>query len=297
VNRDHKAHAEVVKESWQALAKTADEMTIVDAVTTGYINKLKAETEEVKRSRKAFEDRREEIAKTTQTVKEQSEFMKEFNSRVQSWAKDATNLGKTAGEIVTKTFDGIADGTARAFRESLEEGKSFTDSMKQMFRKLLFDISEDIMRSGIKNALAQIFGLSGGQGGFGGFGGGGGGGFNFGSILSSIGGFFGGFKLFGHKGGMVTPRGIQVLHSGGFAGLRPDEVPAILQTGERVLSRSETAGYARPQIVNHNYTIYALDSQSFAEYVRRNKAPILGVVNQDLMEDGRTRSNVRRFGR
>jgi len=32
-------------------------------------------------------------------------------------------------------------------------------------------------------------------------------------------------------------------HSGGIAGLKPDEVPAILQTGERVLSRSQTKAY------------------------------------------------------
>ncbi len=31
------------------------------------------------------------------------------------------------------------------------------------------------------------------------------------------------------------------LHRGGWAGLRPDEVPAILQRGERVLSRAEVA--------------------------------------------------------
>lgn len=32
-------------------------------------------------------------------------------------------------------------------------------------------------------------------------------------------------------------------HSGGVAGLKPDEVPAILQTGERVLSREQTAAF------------------------------------------------------
>lgn len=32
-------------------------------------------------------------------------------------------------------------------------------------------------------------------------------------------------------------------HSGGIAGLKPDEVPAILQTGERVLNRRQTAAY------------------------------------------------------
>jgi len=34
------------------------------------------------------------------------------------------------------------------------------------------------------------------------------------------------------------------MHAGGFAGLRPDEVPAILQRGERVLSRREAAGFS-----------------------------------------------------
>jgi len=33
------------------------------------------------------------------------------------------------------------------------------------------------------------------------------------------------------------------MHAGGWAGLRPDEVPTILQRGERVLNRRETAQY------------------------------------------------------
>ena len=57
-----------------------------------------------------------------------------------------------------------------------------------------------------------------------------------------------------HSGGMVgtggTARqvpaslfaGAQRFHSGGWPGLRSDEVPAILQRGERVLSRREASG-------------------------------------------------------
>jgi hypothetical protein len=56
-----------------------------------------------------------------------------------------------------------------------------------------------------------------------------------------------------HAGGMVGGPGLgrrvpamvfagaPRMHSGGWAGLRPDEVPAILQRGERVLSRAEVA--------------------------------------------------------
>ncbi len=58
-----------------------------------------------------------------------------------------------------------------------------------------------------------------------------------------------------HTGGMAgtSTRRIRVspllfgaaprYHNGGLAGLKPDEVPAILQTGERVLSRRQTAAY------------------------------------------------------
>lgn len=52
------------------------------------------------------------------------------------------------------------------------------------------------------------------------------------------------------------------LHSGGWAGLRPDEVPAILQRGERVLSKREAAatGSATPPTVN--VTIMTRDAES-----------------------------------
>ncbi len=85
-----------------------------------------------------------------------------------------------------------------------------------------------------------------------------------GPIANALSGAFGGFgraasvnpmvnASIWHQGGMVgagapmravpalafadAPR----LHGGGWAGLGPDEVPAILQRGERVLSRREVA--------------------------------------------------------
>ena len=52
------------------------------------------------------------------------------------------------------------------------------------------------------------------------------------------------------------------MHSGGWAGLAADEVPAILQRGERVLSRDEARGYGQPSV---NVTIQARDAQSFRQ--------------------------------
>jgi hypothetical protein len=63
-----------------------------------------------------------------------------------------------------------------------------------------------------------------------------------------------------HTGGMVGAGGSMRalpalafaqaprLHSGGWAGLRPDEVPAILQRGERVLSRRDVANGGRHDV-------------------------------------------------
>jgi len=52
------------------------------------------------------------------------------------------------------------------------------------------------------------------------------------------------------------------MHSGGWAGLAADEVPAILQRGERVLSRGEARGYGQGAV---NVTIQARDAASFRQ--------------------------------
>ena len=104
------------------------------------------------------------------------------------------------------------------------------------------------------------------------------------SALDGVLGQFGGGGLFApaavaapvmHSGGVVggnaPMRAVPVMafagaprmHSGGFAGLRPDEVPAILQKGERVLSRRETAGYGAAGPVS--ITIQTRDAESFRQ--------------------------------
>ena len=57
------------------------------------------------------------------------------------------------------------------------------------------------------------------------------------------------------------------MHTGGWAGIKPDEVPAILQRGERVLSRGEAAGYGQGQssAPSVNVTIMARDAESFRQ--------------------------------
>jgi hypothetical protein len=84
-------------------------------------------------------------------------------------------------------------------------------------------------------------------------------------------------------------------HSGGiagatcqFAGLRPDEVPAILQRGERVLSRKEAASYGAAQNGTQPVTIHidARGAQAgVAEQIAEKLAEVLPSVRKIAREE------------
>ncbi|MBP8929785.1 MAG: phage tail tape measure protein, partial [Paracoccus sp.] len=92
-----------------------------------------------------------------------------------------------------------------------------------------------------------------------------------------------------HAGGMVGSAGptrmvpamvfaaAPRMHSGGMAGLRHDEVPAILQRGERVLSRREAQSYGAGGGVN--VTIMARDAESFRQSRTQVAADIARAVS------------------
>ena len=99
-----------------------------------------------------------------------------------------------------------------------------------------------------------------------------------GGILGRAGGVFASVL---HAGGMVggpaparmVPAlafaGAPRMHSGGMAGIRHDEVPAILQRGERVLSRREAQGYGAGGGVNSH--IMPATPRASASRARRSR--------------------------
>ncbi len=109
------------------------------------------------------------------------------------------------------------------------------------------------------------------------------------ALSGALGGAGGIFANFLHAGGMVGApgpgrvvpalafAGAPRMHSGGWAGLRPDEVPAILQRGERVLSRREAAGYGTGGNVTVN--INARDAESFRQSRTQIAADIARAVS------------------
>ena len=97
------------------------------------------------------------------------------------------------------------------------------------------------------------------------------------ALSGALGGAGGLFANILHTGGVVGApgpgrmvpalafAGAPRMHNGGWAGLRPDEVPAILQRGERVLSRREAAGFGQSGASTVNVTINARDAESFRQ--------------------------------
>ncbi|MBJ3764412.1 phage tail tape measure protein [Maribius pontilimi] len=113
------------------------------------------------------------------------------------------------------------------------------------------------------------------------------------ALSGALGGAGGLFADILHTGGVVGSAGpgrmvpsmafadAPRMHSGGWAGLRPDEVPAILQRGERVLSRREAAGYGQGQSSTPavNVTILARDADSFRQSRTQVAADIARAVS------------------
>lgn len=131
----------------------------------------------------------------------------------------------------------IANGGATAmeqFAQSLANGENALSSLGKAFLNFAADFLLQIGRMIAQQALFNAIsgGSAGGAGGAGGF------------LSGLIGGLF-------HGGGVVSKggRGRNVpgavfataarYHKGGIAGIKPDEVPAILQKGEEVLTRED----------------------------------------------------------
>jgi lambda family phage tail tape measure protein len=144
---------------------------------------------------------------------------------LRTYAADALNWGKGLGQTLTQAFSGAEN----AFRSFVETGKL---DFRGMVRSILSDLAVLSFRRAvlgpIANALSGIFG----------------GGGSVAAAVSHAGGMVG---LSGHSRSVPASvfAGAPRMHAGGWAGLRPDEVPTILQRGERVLNRREAADYSR----------------------------------------------------
>ena len=161
------------------------------------------------------------------------------------YASKARNIGADIGQALVGAFTSAEN----AVGEFVKNGKL---DFRDLVTSMIADLAKLAARTFILGPIANA--LSGALGGAGGI---------FANIL--------------HAGGMVGAPGpgrmvpamafanAPRMHAGGWAGIKPDEVPAILQKGERVLSRREAAGYGQSSAPAVNVSIMARDAESFRQ--------------------------------
>jgi Lambda phage tail tape-measure protein (Tape_meas_lam_C) len=179
------------------------------------------------------------------------------------YAKEAKDWGKGIGSSLTGAFQS-AEG---ALRDFIKTGKV---DFKSLVSSMLADLALLSFRKNVLGPVAER--LSGG------------------GIIGNI------FSAIMHTGGMVgaaggVKRAVPALafanaprmHGGNRSvGLRPDEVPAILQRGERVLSRQEVAnGVVQP---NMHVTVGIDDDGKLFAYVHDQMGKLLAQSIPGMMD-------------
>ncbi|MFD1510635.1 phage tail tape measure C-terminal domain-containing protein [Lacimonas salitolerans] len=181
-----------------------------------------------------------------------------------NYASMAREIGSDIGQVLVGAFSSAES----AIRDFVRKGKL---DFRDLVTSMIADLARLAARKFLLGPLAGV--LSG--------------------VLGSAGGIFANIL---HNGGLVgSPApgrmvpamafaGAPRMHSGGWAGIKPDEVPAILQRGERVLSRREAAGYSRGAQSGDgnttvNVTIMARDAESFRQSRTQVAADIARAVS------------------
>lgn len=176
------------------------------------------------------------------------------------YAAKARDIGADVGNALVNAFQGAEN----AIGEFVKTGKlKFGDLVTSLIADLAKLAARRLILGPIANALSGVLGSAGGI---------------FANILHA-----GGLVGASGPGRMVpamTFAAAPRMHGGGWAGLRPDEVPAILQRGERVLSRREAAAATRRSSApTVNVTIMTRDAESFRQSRTQVAADIARAVS------------------
>jgi len=177
---------------------------------------------------------------------------------LKDYATKAANVGKGIGDALVSAFTSAEN----AIGEFVKTGKL---DFRSLVTSLLADMAKLSARKFILGPLANA--LSGALG-------------NLGGIFAPV------LHAGGMVGGSAPQRMVPAMafasaprvHSGGWAGLRPDEVPAILQKGERVLSRHEASQYGAGGSQNITINIQTRDAESFRQSRTQVSADIARAV-------------------
>lgn len=157
--------------------------------------------------------------------------------------------GENAAGAVEKAFTSALKATEDAIVNMVTSGEISLNSLNDLANSIVADITRMVVQQSITGPLAKMIGGSMESGGF------------LDSVFSSI------FHEGGVAGETAPARqvpsyvfaGAPRYHGGGIAGLRPNEVPAILERGEEVLSKNSR----RSSSINLVMNISTPDANSF----------------------------------
>jgi len=167
-----------------------------------------------------------------------SQSISRVNTQVNTLTAAVNAADRETEQLLGLLENSAAEGFS-IFADLIAGSENAGDALRNLAREFARSLQQMLAKQ-LAAKAAGLFDFSGGESG------GGGGGF-LGGIFDNIGNFF--TNLF-HTGGIVgtgpkrrtnpfifanAPR----LHDGGILGLKPGEVPAILQTGEEVLARND----------------------------------------------------------
>lgn len=167
------------------------------------------------------------------------------------------NVLGVSGQQIAQVFASQATSALNKFAQAVAEGKNVFSSLKDAFltfaSQFLQQIAQMIMQAIIFNIVASFLRAGGASAG------GGGGGFGSpsslapsGTYIAHTGGIIGRTALLSKPVAPTWAANATRYHTGGIAGLRPDEVPTILQRGEEVLTsddpRHRLNGGAAPNV-------------------------------------------------
>lgn len=172
------------------------------------------------------------------TMRQSGDLFGPARAALDEYIEKAGTTAQLIEQSLTKAFASAEEAVAQFVRTGKIDFSSLVSSM-------LADLARLSIRQAVLSPLANALGgLLGGL-----FGGG-------------AGNIFAGIYHAGGKAGVggvmrsvpaIAFAGAPRFHQGsGMLGLRPDEIPAVLQRGERVLSRQETREYERGRAININ---------------------------------------------
>ena len=206
---------------------------------------LMTDAEKLKYYEAAKQGTEELIAAERAAYAQSRQFSTGWTNAFRQYIDEATNAAKTAERIFQRATQGMEDLIVNFAKTGKFEFKSFVNSML-----------EELLRSQVRQMMAQIFNI----GSFGGASGRGGGG----GLLSSIG------NLLGFANGGIIPTNRPVL-----VGERGPEI--LSGVGGRVVTPNEQLGLGNTNVV---YNISAVDARSFKDLIASDPSFLYAVTQQ-----------------